>query len=168
MLPHASFGFNPYKATYQPDLNKYSYPTARHFATNIASSPNAKLFFEGRIGGKLTTAVVDPATSKTIGAENNTVWIHADKMRHIRKKHEDITSADLAKIQDIVEKGEVITNPKGFSDFLLFKKIQNKEYTVPVSVVKNGVNVNTFFEANLDYREHIIKIGGKVMKKEEN
>jgi len=113
-------------------------------------------------------AVVDPATSKIIGAENKAVLLHSDTATHIRKKHKEITSTDLAKIQDIVEKGEIITNPKGVSNFLLFKKIENKEYAVPVSVVKNGVNVNTFFEPSVGYREHIIKTGGKVMRKEEN
>jgi hypothetical protein len=174
IFPQASFDFNPGKAAYQPDLGRYDFDIARDFATATAAGPYAKMFFEGKIGGKLATAAVDPGTAeilKKAGKQvtNKTVWLHADRAAHIRK-HTEITSADLPKTRDIIENGEIVTNPKGEADFLFFRRIEGVDHVIPLQVGKQGQGMNSFYKPSPDpekYREKKREIG-KVLRKEKN
>lgn len=169
VVPRAGFDNNQWKSKHQPDLEKYPYDLARQYGAGALRGPAFKRFFEGKTGGKFPVAVTDPKTRKIIGAITQGVWLHADRMAHVKKGHPDISLDDFGKIQDIIENGEIITNPKGAADFLLFRKTKDGEYVIPLQVGKKGQNINSFFDPldNGEYREHKKKIG-KVLRKEKN
>ena len=64
IFPRVGFDNNPWKAAYQPDLDKYDYDIARKYVEGTVTGPDFKRFVEGKKGGKFPIAVMDPKTRK--------------------------------------------------------------------------------------------------------
>ena len=107
MFPRVGFDHNPWKAAWQPDLDKYDYDIARQYIEGTVTGPDFKRFVEGKKGGKFPIAVLDPKTQKEMGAKSRTILLSDQN----RDDHPRITLKHYQSVQKIIDSTEPIYLP---------------------------------------------------------
>ena len=114
--------------------------------------------------------VMSAETRGIVGAgKAQGVRIYADRKTHVRKDHPETTANDFLKVQDMLDNGEILTNPGKEADVLLTRKIGDEHYLIPLQVGKRGGNLLSFYRLDQGEgdREKLRK-RGKVLRKERN
>ena len=107
IFPRVGFDNNPWKAAFQPDLNKYDYDIARKYVEGTVTGPDFKRFVQGKKGGKFPIGVLDPETQKKMGAKSRTISL-SDQTRD---DHPRITLKHYQGVQKIIESADPIYLP---------------------------------------------------------
>ncbi len=144
VFPHASFGFNPYKATYQPDLNKYKNTVAYQYVRATVFGEGFKRLVRGRSNkGWMPVAVLNQEMTKRLGAKNQTILLSADTVReHAKKINLKDYQSIQSKIDDIsdnkLENIKIIPNPDNRQ--LLTWEEKGKHHMIALKILPNGEN----------------------------
>ena len=167
VFPQVGFDNNPWKAAWQPDLNKYDYDIAKKYVEGTVTGPDFKRFFDGKKGGKFPVGVLDPKTRKKMGVRSQAIFVSKKEMKHVRKAHPDMDIKDFAKIQEIADNGRIVKPSSGKTEFQFFANVGNSKnvYALPLSEKQGDLFVSTFFRASQRYRK--VKTGkGKTIRRE--
>jgi len=166
VFPRVGFDHNPWKAAWQPNLDKYDYDIARHYIVGTVTGPDFKRFVEGKKGGKFPVAVMDPKTQKMMGSKSQVLHLSDETMKHIEKH--GIGFDRLQDVQKIVDDGIMLRpNKVTKKEFQFIGKSGGKPYVLPVKVTENSreVYVSTFFRINENRSRSKIR-KGRVLRKE--
>lgn len=172
VFPMAGFDHNQWKAAYQPDLEKYDYDIAKKYVEGTVTGPAFKRFFSEDLkdGGMFSVGVMSAETRGIVGAgKAQGVRIYADRKTHVRKDHPETTANDFLKVQDMLDNGEILTNPGKEADVLLARKIGDEHYLIPLQVGKRGGNLLSFYRLDQgEVNRESLRKRGKVLRKERN
>ncbi len=125
VFPHASFGFNPGKRSYLPNLNFYEPVSARFYTQEILSGKDFERFVEGKVGGNRPVAILSKEMMEKFGAKSQTVLLSASTVKsHPNIKLEDYRSIQ-SKIDTNFKTAKVISNPNNRQLFV-WKEGNNK------------------------------------------
>ena len=118
VFPKAGFDHNPWKAAWQPDLDKYDYDIARHYIEGTITGPDFKRFVEGKKEGKFPIAVLDPKTQKELGSKSRTIYLSAAN----RDTHPRITLKHYQDVQKIIDSNDPIDLPANRVGYVFTEK----------------------------------------------
>ncbi len=140
IFPQPSFDYNPYKAAYQPDLNKYDYDIAKQYVKGTVTGPAFRMFVEMRevrTDDFFPIAVIPTEIKKALGTNTQTVRLSADTVRD----HPGIKVEDYSQIQDVIDEALVVrpANTENHLEFIY--KENNRLYMIPIKVTKDGTEV---------------------------
>lgn len=107
VFPQVGFDNNPWKAAWQPDLDKYDYDIARHYMEGTVTGPAFKGFVEGKSEGKFPIAVLNPEIQKEMGAKSRTILLSKAN----RDTHPKITFQQYQNVQKIIDSTDPIYLP---------------------------------------------------------
>ena len=99
IFPRAGFDNNPWKAAYQPDLDKYDYDISKKYVEGTVTGPDFKRFVEGKKGGNFPVAVLDPKTRKKMGVKSQTVLLS----EQTRSAHPRTTLKQYQNVQKVID-----------------------------------------------------------------
>ena len=99
IFPRAGFDNNPWKAAYQPDLDKYDHDIAKKYVEGTVTGPDFKRFVEGKKGGKFPIGVLDPKTRKKMGVKSQTVLLS----EQTRNAHPRTTLKQYQNVQKVID-----------------------------------------------------------------
>ena len=101
IFTQVGFDHNQWKAAYQPDLDSYDLDIAKKYIEGAVTGPAFRRFVQGKTGGKLPLAVLDPRTQKRLKSKTRTVHLSEevrDKKKatlpQYRNVHKIIDSSD--------------------------------------------------------------------------
>ena len=107
VFPRVGFDNNPWKAAYQPDLDKYDYDIAKKYIEGTVTGLAFKRFVEGKKGGTVPLAVLDAETQKKMGAKSRTIYLSDQQ----RDGHPGITLKQYQDVQKNVDSADPIYLP---------------------------------------------------------
>lgn len=102
----AGWGYNPGKAAWFPDLDKYDYDVAKTWIAGGLTSPDFKAFYEGKVGGNYPIAVLPAKDMAALSTKSQTVYLSSKSLKEHRPKHSELSLADYQKLPAIISKGE--------------------------------------------------------------
>ena len=145
IFPRAGFDNNPWKAAWQPNLDKYDYDIASKYVEGTVTGPDFKRFFDEKIGGNFPVAIMNEKTKTMMSAKSQTVKLSSETLKQL-KKHREIDFAATGKFQEIINKGYPL-NHWGTSKYEIqfIGKIESSSRVVSLKKTKDSVYVSTFF-----------------------
>jgi len=163
--PDVGWSYNPGKAAWFPDLDKYPYDVAKQWIQGMLSGPDFEAFFEGIIKGNFPVAVLDEDYKKAIGSMSQVVYLSDETLSKNKTSHPDIEYLVYQKLPDIIEKAQLVVQDK--ENTFVFLRIGNAIY---YGVVKTTGTGETNFLTSLRKAKlkdiKAIKKKGKVLKDE--
>ena len=142
MTPDAGFNYNPGKAHYQPDLNKYEPRVARQYVKGaltgpefqlaysraeklVRDNPNLPLDTVRKMAGKteFPVAVLPKAQMQALGVSTQEVLLSEDTLvkQVVRREGQDIGLKDYWRVQDVLEQAAVVVK-QGDHHLMFFQK----------------------------------------------
>ncbi|WP_047396534.1 phage minor head protein [Chitinibacter sp. ZOR0017] len=189
----AGFGYNPGRAAYQPELDRYDKDAARQYVKGALTGPAFKNWYQGMdqavgalrqampasskselarvarqqltVGQRYPVAVLSPEYQTLLKAEAQTVWLSDDTLaKQLVNRHgQDIELADYWRVQDVIEQAQLIVQDGEQS--LVFVRQGDRVYHAAVKATQTGkaMFLTSFRESNKDAAEAAMK-RGKVVK----
>lgn len=188
----AGFGYNPGRAAYQPELDKYATDTARQYVQGNLSgaafkgwhqqlaqqvstlrtsrpelSPSdlvatARQLFA--VGQRHPVAVLSDEYRQLLKTEAQTVWLSDDTVvkQLVAREGQDIDFADYWRVQSVIEQAQLIIRQGEFN--LVFIQRQGKIYHAVVKATQTGkaLFLTSFRESSLKAAEQAMKKGDVV------
>ncbi|EOZ4638862.1 phage minor head protein [Enterobacter cloacae] len=109
----ASFGFNPGRVAWQPELEKYDYRSARQYVTGSLTGPDFALGLKnaGQLDARqrYPLAVLSPEQVSQTGADRQTINLTAPVMQLLAARTTPPAVADYVLIQQTIEQAEHLT-----------------------------------------------------------
>ena len=133
--------YNPGKAAWFPELDKYDYSVAKNWITGGLTGPGFKAFYEGEIGGNYPVAVLDEEYRNLIGAKTQTVYLSDWTLKKQKGEvegyqgHKELTLFDYQKIPEIISSAEVIIEKEGYIE--VFIKRDKKYYLAAIKTTES-------------------------------
>ena len=179
VFPRVGFDNNPWKAAFQPDLEKYDYDIAKKYIEGAVTGPAFRRFFEGKDKGAFSVGVMNAETLALMpkaarGKQAVTVKYGKPGRRgtiaHVRQ-HKDISPRDMLRIQEAVDDGMIIAPAKNAThrEFLLER--DGFLWIYPAEAAAGAMKTITFWKIELGTKNHegFLKAklgGGKVLRKQ--
>lgn len=155
------FDYNPWKAAFQPDLEKYDPDIARKYIEGVITGPDFERFFKGNIQGMFPVAVLDETIQSNIGSKIRVVQISGETIAN-HKKH-NVSLNVYQKLQDMIQKAPLIIKDD-VGHFQFFPIIDGKFYRVIIKTTENDeLLVTTFHRSNTRQINKAI-LNGKIIK----
>jgi SPP1 gp7 family putative phage head morphogenesis protein len=138
MWTDPGWDYNPGKAAWQPDLDKYSPEVARQYVEGVVTGPDYKRFFEakGALQGEFPVAVLDKAYQKLIGAVSQTVRLSSESLRKNATNHPELILAEYQIVPDIIQNAQLIVKVGDVRE--VFVKRGERIYRATVKATKTG------------------------------
>lgn len=159
------WSYNPGKAAWFPELDKYDYDVARQWIQGGLNGPDFKAFYEGKTGGNYPVAVIDEAYRKTIGSKSQVVILSGETLIKNKAAHPEVLFAVYQKLPDMIERAQLIVQD-GDNTFV-FLRVDKKIYYGAIKATGSG---ETNFLTSLRKAEmkdvESIKRKGRVLKDE--
>ncbi|WP_410499696.1 phage minor head protein [Chitinibacter sp. S2-10] len=185
----AGFGYNPGRAAYQPELDKYHPDTARQYVKGTLTGPAFADWYRGldgavgklrqampsassreltaatreqlAVGQRYPVAILSPEYQTLLRAETQTVWLSDDTLSKqlVAREGQDIGLADYWRVQDVIERAQLIVQDGEQS--LVFVQQGDRVYHAAVKSTKTGkaTFLTSFRESNRDAAEAAMKRG---------
>lgn len=99
------WAYNPGKAAWEPELDKYLYDVAKQYISGALTGPDFALFFEGKTSGNFPVAVLSPEEMNILGTKSQTVQLSMETLSS-HAKH-GMMLEDYQKLPEIIGKGEI-------------------------------------------------------------
>lgn len=131
----AGFSYNPGRAAWQPDLEKYPESIARQYVEGMITGPDFARFFKGETGGTFPVGVLRELDREALKTATQSVKLSDESLRKNLKEHPEMTLADYQRIPDILDRGEVYQQG---DERLIFLRAGDKLYRAAVKVTKDG------------------------------
>ncbi len=132
--------YNPGKAAWFPELDKYDYEVARQYVEGGLTGPDFKAFYKGTIKGNYPVAVLGEEYRNLIGAKTQTVYLSDWTVKKQKgeiegyKGHKELTLADYQKLPEVISRAEVIIEKKGYIE--VFIKKDEKYYLAAIKTTQ--------------------------------
>ncbi len=145
MAPGGGWNYNPGKAAWQPDLDKYDYDVAKNYIIGGLTGPNFIRFFEGKTGGNYPVAVLDDQEKSVLRTDSQTVLLSSETL-DAHSKH-NMALTDYQKLPEIISNGEVYRQGDLrliylWDDGVLYRA------AVKTTAARNENYLTTFFKTN--------------------
>jgi len=123
-----------------PDLSAYSQDEAKAFIGDSLMGPAYRAFIDarGKIAGEIPIAVLPREYMESIGAKTNIVRLSAETLSAHTIKHQDITTDDYLRLQEIIENAETIIQDKLRLNTMVFMEYGDKIYTTVIKADCTG------------------------------
>lgn len=191
--PDAGWSYNPGRAAFQPELDKYDYRVARQYVHGTLTGPaftgwyqrmsdavdkisSLKLLGSEKLkmlspelvtGQRYPVAVLDDAARDLIGTQTRTVWLSDDTLlkQIINRTGQSISLKDYWKVQGVIEQATLIVRDGELT--LVFIKRDGKYYQAAIKSTQTGkaLFLTSFRETNLDDAKRLMG-KGTVLKNE--
>lgn len=155
------FDFNPYKAAFQPDLDKYDADIARKYLEGAVTGPDFDRFFQGKFERNFPVGVID--TAVVSGVQSKVVRFSSDSLKKNKgltarsKGHPELSADEYHKLPSIFSQAQVVVK-KGniYQYFALLDRL----YVGTVKVSKPGeMFLQNFHRTGNDYMERKMRKG---------
>jgi SPP1 gp7 family putative phage head morphogenesis protein len=191
--PDAGWSYNPGRAAFQPELDKYDYRVARQYVHGTLTGPAFTGWYQGIVGAvdrassegveksamhgllapelvagqRYPVAVLDDAARDLIGTQTRTVWLSDDTLlkQIINRSGQSISLQDYWKVQGVIEQATLIVRDGALT--LVFIKQDGKYYQAAIKSTQTGkaLFLTSFRETNLDDAKRLMG-KGTVLKNE--
>ena len=135
--PAPGFSYNPARAAWQPDLDKYDNDIAKQYVEGAVTGPDFTRFFEGKAGGDFPVAVLDPEFMKTIGSKSQAVYLSGETMAKNLENHPDLTLKEYQSLPDIISQDAEVVLQQG-DRRLIFVKKKGRFYNAVLKTANDG------------------------------
>jgi SPP1 gp7 family putative phage head morphogenesis protein len=192
-FPDAGWSYNPGRAAFQPELDKYDYRVARQYVHGTLTGPAfsgtyqrmadavAKAAAGGAtreamqktlapelVGGqRFPVAVLDDAERDLIGANSRTVYLSDETLlkQIINRTGQSIGLQDYWRVQDVIEQAALIVRDSALT--LVFIKRDGKYYQAAIKATQTGkaLFLTSFRETSVDDAKRVMG-KGTVLKNE--
>lgn len=173
IFPRAGFDNNPWKAAFQPNLEKYDYDIARKYVEGAVTGPAFKRFFKGKDANPFPIAVLNPETKKLIGQTKfQTIRMKSKTRSKITtRKHRNISAEDMLRAQEAVDDGMVVQPKRSRLKREFFLERDGYLWIFPIKGTSAGLEPLTFFKIPLGTDNHKRFLAaklrdGKVLRKQ--
>jgi SPP1 gp7 family putative phage head morphogenesis protein len=165
IAPDVGFNYNPGKAAWQPDLDRYDYDVAKKSIEGGLTGPDFKAFYEGNLKGTFAVAVLSEDYKKAIKSKSQVVNLSDKTLAKNKETHPEIKVGVYQKLPDIIAKAQLIVQDR--ENTFVFLRIGNKIYYGAVKTTQTG-KANFLTSLRLARKSDIetIKKKGKVLKDE--
>jgi SPP1 gp7 family putative phage head morphogenesis protein len=136
------WSYNPGKAAWFPDLDKYPYDVAKQWVQGGLTGPDFKTFFEGKIKGNFPVAVLDEEHKKAIKSKSQVVYLSDETLAKQRGwientiGHPELTLQEYQKIPSIISNGQIIIQDSDLT--LVFIKLEGRFYQAVIKATRSG------------------------------
>lgn len=191
--PDAGWSYNPGRAAFQPELDKYDYRVARQYVHGTLTGPAFIGWYQGMsdavdkigslkllsseklkmlapelvTGQRYPVAVLDDAARDLIGTQTRTVWLSDDTLlkQIINRTGQSIGLQEYWKVQGVIEQASLIVRDGALT--LVFIKQDGKYYQAAIKSTQTGkaLFLTSFRETNLDDAKRLMG-KGVVLKNE--
>lgn len=191
--PDAGWSYNPGRAAFQPELDKYDYRVARQYVHGTLTGPAFTGWYQRMSGAvdkaaaagmardamqktlaadlvtgqRYPVAVLDDAERDLIGTATRTVWLSDDTLlkQTINRTGQSIGLQDYWKVQGVIEQATLIVRDGALT--LVFIKQDGKYYQAAIKSTQTGkaLFLTSFRETNLDDAKRLMG-KGVVLKNE--
>lgn len=180
ITPDPGWSYNPARAAYQPELDRYDFPVARQYVQGTLTGPafrgwyqgmanavdaarraspdlpaaalRAKLTAEVVAGNRYPVAVLDDAYRDLLGAQTRTVWLSDDTLlkQLINRTGQGVGLEDYWRVQGVIEQAQLIV--RDGAQTLLFIEHGKRLYVAAVKSTQTGkaLFLTSFRETSLD------------------
>jgi len=131
----AGWAYNPAKAAWQPDLDKYSYELAKQYLEGAITGPDFTRFFTGKVKGNFPVAVIKPSLRKAIKSETQVVFLSDETLKTHLVSHPEIGLSDYQKLPVIIDGADIITQEG--DKYLIFIDIDGRIYHAVVKATRD-------------------------------
>ncbi|WP_315383523.1 phage minor head protein [Microvirgula aerodenitrificans] len=168
----AGFGYNPGRAAYQPELDRYPADVARQYVRGTLTGPDfarcyrtlesqvAERVASGQtlaqmrdglvVGQRWPVAVLSDEYRQLLRAETQTVWLSDDTLvkQAVSREGQDIGLDDYWRVQDVIERAQLIVRQGGLN--LVFVRRAGRIYHAVVKATASGraLFLTSFRESN--------------------
>lgn len=159
------WSYNPGKAAWFPDLDKYPYDVANKWIIGGLTGPDFKAFFEGRLKGNFPVAVLDEDFTEAIRSKSQVVYLSNETLMKNKENHPEIALPIYQRLPDIISRAQLVVQDK--DNTFVFLRIGKKIYYGAVKTTQTG-KANFLTSLRLAKKSDIdkIKSKGKVLKDE--
>lgn len=134
--PDAAWNYNPGRAAWQPDLDRYDYQVAVKWIEGGLTGPDYQQFFEQKTAGNFPVAVLDNQFQATIGAKSQTVYLSEQTLAKNLVQHPDLSIADYQQLPQIVAAAQLVVQDGDQS--VVFVKRAGKIYHAAIKATRSG------------------------------
>lgn len=165
MAPGAGWNYNPGKAAWHPDLDRYDYDVAKNYLLGGLSGPSFTRFYEGKIGGNYPVAVLDDEYKTLINANSQTVLLSDESFIKNKSAHPELGIEDYQKLPLIISEAQVVVQDG--TNTVVFIKRDGKIYHAVVKSTVRGdaLYLTSFRFTSKDDMARVIN-RGRVLKNE--
>jgi len=159
------WSYNPGKAAWFPDLDKYPYDVAKQWVQGGLTGPDFKAFYDGKIKGNFPVAVLDEEYKKAIKSKSQVVYLSDETLEKNLTKHPEIDFKVYIKIPEIISRAQLIVQDK--ENTFVFLKIGKQIYYGAIKTTGTG-KTNFLLSLRIARPKDIdlIKKKGRVLKDE--
>ena len=135
VLPHASFGFNPGKRSYLPNLNFYDPISARHYAKELMNSKVFTRWVKKKREEFFPIAIVPPAVSKALNPNGHTVLLSRQTFIKQKEKHPDLKLSNYRSLQNDIDNSRKFSNKNNVA--IVYENSKKKKFVAMLKSVEN-------------------------------
>ena len=159
------WSYNPGKAAWFPDLDKYPYDVAKQWVQGGLTGPDFRAFYEGKIKGNFPVAVLDEEYKKAIKSKSQVVYLSDETLQKNLINHPELDFKVYTKISEIISKAQLIVQDK--ENTFVFLKIGKQIYYGAIKTTGTG-QTNFLLSLRIARPQDIdlIKKKGRVLKDE--
>lgn len=182
----AGFGFNPGRAAYQPELDRYPIDTARQYVRGTLTGPDFARHYQQldevvterlaagqsvaeirqalTMGQRYPVAVLAADDVTRLGSDSQTVWLSDDTLAKqlANRQGQNVVLEDYWRVQTVLERPQLIIAERDYH--LKFVNMQGRWWTAVVKVTRDGKEnwLQTFHPVN-DREVERLRRGGKIV-----
>ena len=159
------WSYNPGKAAWQPDLDKYDYEVAKKWIEGGLTGPDFKAFFEGKLKGNYPVAVLDEEYKKAIKSKSQAVYLSSETLKKNKTNHPELDITIYQSLPELITKAQLIVQDR--ENTFVFLRLGDKIYYGAVKTTGTG-KTNFLTSLRIARKSDIadIKKKGKVLKDE--
>lgn len=182
-MADAGFGFNPARAAYQPELDRYPADVARQYVRGVLSGPEFAAWYgklEGAVtarvaagesvevirqalsaGQRFPVAVLSDEYRQLLQCEAQTVWLSDDTLakQFISRQGQDIALAEYWRVQDVIERAHIVIRQGDLN--LVFIRRAGRVYHAVIKTTQSGkaLFLTSFRDSSVKAAEQAMKRG---------
>ena len=159
------WSYNPGKAAWFPELDKYDYEVAKKWIEGGLTGPDFKAFFEGKLKGNFPVAVLDGEYKKAIRSKSQVVYLSSETLEKNKTNHPELDITIYQSLPELIAKAQLIVQDR--ENTFIFLRIGNKIYYGVVKTTGTG-RTNFLTSLRIARKSDIadIKKKGRVLKDE--
>ncbi|WP_420996231.1 phage minor head protein [Cupriavidus sp. 30B13] len=188
-LADASFGYNPGRAAFQPELDRYPADVARQYVKGSLTGPDfqqwyrrtetavaaarqaapdagsaairASLGSEVLGGQRYPVGILGEADRAALGVEAQTVWLSDETLikQLINREGQSIGLADYWRVQNVIERAQLVVRDGDVS--LVFVRQEDRLYHAVIKATRSGkaLFLTSFRETNMAAAQRAMRRG---------
>ena len=188
-MADASFGYNPGRAAFQPELDRYPADVARQYVKGSLTGPAFQRWYEGTetvvkaaqaampgatkeairatVSGRLDSSqrfpvgILGNADRAALGVESQTVWLSEETLAKqlVSREGQAIAMADYWRVQAVIEQAQLVVRDGDTS--LVFVRQEDRLYHAVIKATRSGkaLFLTSFRETNMAEAKRALRRG---------